>query len=44
MKFEVTYITIADNKGDEVNLNDKEVKEINIFLKKYNYHLGLGTK
>jgi hypothetical protein len=44
MKFEITYITIADNEGEEVNLNYEEVENINSCLKKYNYHLGLGIK
>ena len=44
MKFEITYITICDKLGNEVNLSNKEVKEINKFLKKKNYHLALGIK
>ena len=44
MKFEVTYITITDEKSKEYNLNSKQVKQINKVLSKWNLHLSLGIK
>ena len=44
MEFEVTYITVCNEKKEEVNLSSQEVIEINGFLKRYDYHLALGIK
>ncbi len=44
MEFEVTYIGLLNNDGTSFNPTNKEVGEIDKFLKGYGAHLALGVK
>jgi len=44
MEFTKTYISIVDERGNEVNLKEEQIKKINKFLEMFNYHLAICLK